>query len=126
MSNSHNSTTRVVLINRVTGTLQAPAGRDFDSSQGTDPRGMLTTRAPAKDAIINSGPPSIGANPIQIRVDDGLTSLPCSGSGAGSGARSYHRSSVESRRACRSRWILLRLHRLRSHQGSGRRAQLSP
>ena len=83
-------------------------------------------RAPAEDAIINSGPSSTGTNPIQIRVGDGLTSPPCSMSSAGSGARSCRRSSPESRRARRSRWTLRRLRRLRSRQGSGRWAQSSP
>ena len=47
------------------------------------------------DAIINSGPPSTDANPIQIRGGDDLTSPPCSGNGAGSGARSYRSSTPE-------------------------------
>ena len=40
---------------------------------------MLTMRASAGDAIINSGPSGAGGNPIQISGADGLMQLPCFG-----------------------------------------------
>ena len=58
------------------------------------------------DAIINSGLPSADANPIQISRAGGLMQLLCSECDASLGARSCRRSSLESREARESRWIL--------------------
>ena len=55
------------------------------------------------DAIINSGPREAGADPIQISGGDGWTPRLCSEPGESSGARSYRRSSPESRKAQESR-----------------------
>ena len=55
------------------------------------------------DAIINSGPQEAGANPIQISDGDGRTPQLYSERDESSGARSYRRSSPESRKAQESR-----------------------
>ena len=51
----------------------------------------------AVDAVINSGPREADANPIQIIIDVERTSLLRSGHGGSSVARSYRRSTPETR-----------------------------